>query len=140
PILQHRHFMSGADVHAELAEARGLDRPQPLDELRARAGEREGANDVSRDGVLLLRAQEHQMAAVIRKVTRIRWLILAVDFTISVELGLELRRGGEADRAELLLLRVVVKDDGRGGGRPRPRARGGWRRSPGAHPAAPARR
>src|SRR6516165_11856375 len=51
------------------------------------------------------------MAAVIREVARIRRLVLAVDFTIGVELGLELRRRRETDRAEFLFFGIVVKHD-----------------------------
>ena len=59
PILQHRDFMPGANVHSELAVARRLHRPQPIRKFRARACECEGANDVGVDDVMLLRAQKH---------------------------------------------------------------------------------
>src|SRR5215813_4877412 len=49
------------------------------------------------------------MAAVVREVARIRRLVLAIDFTIGVELSLELRRRRETDRAELLFFGFVVE-------------------------------
>src|SRR5262245_49627243 len=48
---------------------------------------------------------------VVREVARIRRLILAVDFTIGVELGLELRGRRETDRAKFLFFGFVVKHD-----------------------------
>src|SRR5262249_59444876 len=47
PVLQHRHLVPGADVHAELAVAGRLHGPQAIGQLRARAGEGERANDVA---------------------------------------------------------------------------------------------
>src|SRR5262245_10213084 len=103
--------MPGANMHSELAIARRLHRPQSIRKFRARAGECEGANDVGADDVMLLRTQKHQMAAVVREVACIRRLILAVDLTIGVELGLELRRRRVTDRAKLLFFVFDVKSD-----------------------------
>src|SRR6516162_8340384 len=75
------------------------------------------------------------MAAVIREVARIRRLVLAIDFTIGVELGLELRRRRETDRAEFLFFGFVVEHDCRRWTGLRLRARAVGRLALGQHTA-----
>src|SRR5205823_231000 len=82
PVLQHSHLMPGANVHAELAVAGGLHRLQAVDQLGTRAGEGEGANNVAGNDVVLFRAQEHQVPAVVREITCVRRLVLLIDLTI----------------------------------------------------------
>src|SRR6516165_4586633 len=75
------------------------------------------------------------MAAVIREVARIRRLVLAIDFTIGVELGLELRRRRKTDRAEFLFFGFVVEHDCRRWTGLRLRARAVGRLALGQHTA-----
>ena len=75
------------------------------------------------------------MAAVIREVARIRRLVLAVDFSIGVELGLELRRRRKTDRAKFLFFGFVVKHDCRRRTGLRLRARAVGRLALGQHTA-----
>ena len=69
------------------------------------------ANGVAGDDFALLRAQEHQVAAVIGKVASIRRYITGVDLAVTLGLGLKLRRQGKAQGAILALFGKVVKDD-----------------------------
>src|SRR6516164_10821609 len=123
PILQHCRLVAGTDVHAELAVACRLDRAQTFHQLHPGAGESESANDLGRDDLFLLGTKEHEMAAVVREIPRSGGLISAIDVAVGIELGLELRRRGKSERAELLFLGVVVKDDRRRGPGLRPGAR-----------------
>src|SRR6516162_8689676 len=75
------------------------------------------------------------MGAVIREEARIRRLVLAIDFTIGVELGLELRRRRETDRAEFLFFGFVMKHNCRRWTGLRPRARAVGRFALGQHTA-----
>ena len=51
------------------------------------------------------------MTTMVRKVTRVRGFITAIDLPVRLELGLELRRRRKTDGAELILLGIVMKDD-----------------------------
>ena len=89
---------------------------------------------------MLLRAQEHQVAAVVLQVARIGRLVALVDLPVLLHQGRECRRDAPAEITELFPLDQVVQDDGRVRAGLRAGARAVERLTLGKHAAAAERR
>src|SRR5678815_3246962 len=122
PLLQHLG-MPVADHDAEMAEPGRGERADPLPQLVPRCREGGGADQLGRAHLVLLRPEEHEVAAVIGEIARIGRLVAAIDLAIALEQWVEFGRQGAAEVAEGLALDQAVERDG--GRRPRlgPRAR-----------------
>src|SRR5262249_58227946 len=94
-----------------------------LAQLGCGAGERRRGDQLRSADGLLLRTQEHEVAAMIAQVTRVGRLILQIDLPIALDEGRELSRNRTTQIAELVSLDQAVQRDR--GGRPpvRPCAR-----------------
>src|SRR5258708_31488954 len=139
PFLQHRG-MAVTNVNRKVGVACTLQLAQPFAKRRPGAGDGHSADQLGGANLMLLRAQEHQVAAVVLEVARIGRLVALVDLPILLHQRLERRRDAAAEIAELFALDQVVQGDGRVRAGLRTGARAVERLTIGQHAAAAERR
>src|SRR5712664_2865472 len=122
PLLEHLR-MPVADADGEVSVAGPAELADALLQLGSGRRERHRADQVGGADLLLLRAQEHEMPAVVGEIARVRRLVLQVDLAVALDQRRQRRRQAAAHVAELLDLDQVVQRDRGVGPRLRARAR-----------------
>jgi hypothetical protein len=139
PFLQHRG-MAVTNMNRKVGVACTLQLAQPFAKRRPGAGDGHGADELGGTNLMLLRAQEHQVAAMVLQVARIGRLVALVDLPVLLHQRRERGWDAAAEIAELFPLDQVVQGDGRVRAGLRPGARAVERLTFGEHAAATERR
>src|SRR5215467_15387368 len=101
PFFQHFR-MSVTDADGEVVVADAAQLPEALAQLGHGGRERQYPDEIRSADLVLFRPQDHEVAAVVGEIARIRRLILLVDLPVTLGQVRQLRRHAASHVAKLL--------------------------------------